>query len=325
MSAIDAGRRAVPKRSFLGFRKLTRGETRNLWLGLAFISPWLIGFLGLTLYPALASLYYSFTDFKILQPPHWIWFDNYIALFADPLFWKSLTNTLYIIVVGVPLSVVVALGIALLLNTKDIPGIGVFRTIFYLPVVIPAVATSILWIWLLNPPHGLVNQLLGLVGLPEPGWFYDPAWAKNGIVMLTVWAAGDVVIIYLGALQGVSRSLHEAAQVDGAGPFRRLWNVTIPMISPAILFNLITGGIAAFQSFTQAYTVSQGMGTNGAVVGGVQNSLLLYGLNLYNAAFRYFRMGYASALAWILLLIILGATFALLRVSRNRVYYEGEK
>lgn len=323
MSSIQSGAPGtVPRRHLF---RLSRAERRNLLLGLAFISSWLFGFFALTLYPALASLYYSFTDFKILQAPRWIGFDNYIHLFSDPLFWKSLLNTLYLIAAGVPLSVAVALGIALLLNTRNIPGIGVFRTIFYLPVVIPAVATSILWIWLLNPPHGLVNQLLGLAGLPEPGWFYDPAWAKNGIVMLTVWAAGDMVIIYLGSLQGVPRSLHEAAQVDGAGPLRRLWNVTIPMISPAILFNLITGSIAAFQSFAQAYTVSQGMGTNGASVGGVQNSLLLYGLNLYNTAFRYFRMGYASAQAWILLLIILLATFALLRVSRDRVYYEGEK
>jgi multiple sugar transport system permease protein len=301
----------------------SRAERRNLLTGLAFISPWLIGFLAFNLYPALASLYYSFTDFRILQDPRWIGLENYSNLLADPLFWKSLGNTLYLTLFGVPLAVVVALGIALLLNTKGIRGIGIFRTIFYLPVVIPAVASAILWIFLLNPANGLVNQFLGLFGIDGPGWFFDPAWSKNGIILLIIWAAGDVVIIYLGALQSVSRALYEAAEVDGAGAWVKLRHVTIPMISPAILFNLITGAIAAFQYFTQAYVVSAGLGRgNDGSIGGIQNSLLFYGLNLYNEGFRYFHMGYASALAWFLLLTILVATVLLLRASRDRVYYE---
>jgi multiple sugar transport system permease protein len=272
-------------------------------------------------------LYYSFTDFKILESPRWVGLDNYIQMFGDPLFWKSLTNTLYLTFIGTPVAVAVALGIALLLNTKGMRGIGVFRTIFFLPVIFPVVAASILWLWLLNPPYGLVNQLLGCVGIHGPGWFYDAAWAKNGIVLMTVWGAGDVIIIYLGALQGVSRSLYEAAEIDGAGRWTRFWNVTVPMISPAILFNLITQGIAAFQSFTQAYVVSAGTSNSGsaAAIGGTQNSLLFYGLNLYNNAFRYFHMGYASALGWFLLVLILFATFGLFRLSRGRVYYEGEE
>jgi multiple sugar transport system permease protein len=302
---------------------LTRGERRTLRTGLLFISPWLVGFLAFNLYPALASLYYSFTNFKILQTPLWVGLDNYTKLINDPLFWKSLANTLYLTIVGVPLAVIVALGIALLLNRKGIRGIGIFRTIFYLPVVIPGVAAAILWIFLLSPINGLVNQSLRVAGIAGPGWFYDPAWAKNGIILMTIWAAGDVVIIYLGALQGVSRALYEAAEVDGAGAWVKLRHVTIPMISPAILFNLITGAIAAFQSFTQAYVISAGVGRgNDGSIGGVQNSLLFYGLNLYNNGFRYFQMGYASALAWILLVVILIATLALLRASRNRVYYE---
>jgi multiple sugar transport system permease protein len=302
---------------------LTRAERKNLRTGLLFISPWLVGFLAFNLYPALASLYYSFTNFKILQDPKWIGLDNYTKLVNDPIFWKSLTNTLYITVVGVPLAVVVALGIALLLNRKGIRGIGIFRTIFYLPVVIPGVAAAILWIFLLSPINGLVNQSLHAVGVSGPGWFFDPAWAKNGIILMTIWAAGDVVIIYLGALQGVSRALYEAAEVDGAGPWVKLRHVTIPMLSPAILFNLITGAIAAFQSFTQAYVISAGVGRgNDGSIGGVQNSLLFYGLNLYNNGFRYFQMGYASALAWILLVLILIATLLMLRAARNRVYYE---
>jgi multiple sugar transport system permease protein len=302
---------------------LTRGERKNLRTGLLFISPWLVGFLAFNLYPALASLYYSFTNFKILQTPLWVGLDNYSKLINDPIFWKSLTNTLYITVVGVPLAVVVALGIALLLNRRGIRGIGVFRTIFYLPVVIPGVAAAILWIFLLSPINGLLNQTLRVAGVAGPGWFYDPAWAKNGIILMSIWAAGDVVIIYLGALQGVSRALYEAAEVDGAGAWVKLRHVTIPMISPAILFNLITGAIAAFQSFTQAYVISAGVGRgNDGSIGGVQNSLLFYGLNLYNEGFRYFQMGYASALAWILLVLILIATLVLLRASRSRVYYE---
>jgi multiple sugar transport system permease protein len=304
--------------------RFTRSERRSLRTGLLFISPWLLGFLAFSLYPVLASLYYSFTDFKILQSPQWVGLGNYTKLFADPLFWKSLGNTLYLTLIGVPLAVVVALGIALLLNLKGIRGIGIFRTIFYLPVVIPAVAAAILWIFLLNPANGLVNQILADVGIQGPGWFYDPGWAKNGVILLTVWAAGDVVIIYLGALQGVSRALYEAAEVDGAGAWVKLRHVTIPMISPAILFNLITGAIGSFQYFTQAFVITSGIGrgTNDASVGGIQNALLFYGLNLYNNGFRYFQMGYASALAWILLVTILIATVLLLRVSRSRVYYE---
>ena len=307
--------------------RIPREERRNLLLGLAFISPWLIGFFAFTFYPMLASLYYSFTDFKILNAPRWVGLANYTHMFHDPLFWKSLGNTLYLTLIGVPLAVVVALGIALLLNTKGIRGIGVFRTIFFLPVIFPVVAASLLWLWLLNPPYGLVNQLLGFVGIHGPGWFFDAAWAKNGIILMAVWGAGDIIIIYLGALQGVPRTLHEAAKIDGAGPLMRFWHVTVPMISPAILFNIITQAIAAFQSFTQAYIITAGISSNGsaAAVGGTQNSLLFYGLNLYNNAFRYFQMGYASALAWFLLVVILIATFVLFRVSRGHIYYEGEK
>jgi multiple sugar transport system permease protein len=314
-------------RSRAGRFTLSRGERRNLRLGLLFISPWLIGFLAFIVYPAIASLYYSFTNFRILQTPQWIGLDNYAQLVKDPLFWKSLGNTLYLTLVGVPLAVVVALSIALLLNRRGVPGIGIFRTIFYLPVVIPAVAGAILWIFLLNPTNGLVNQFLSFFGVDGPGWFFDPSWAKNGIVLLMVWSAGDVVIIYLGALQGVPRTLYEAAEVDGAGPWVKLRHVTIPMISPAILFNLVTGAIGAFQYFTQAFVVGNGVavGANDTSIGGVQNSLLMYGLYLYNNGFRYFRMGYASALAWLLLLTILAATLLLLRLSRNRVYYESER
>lgn len=299
---------------------------RNLVTGLLFISPWLAGFLAFYLYPAAASLYYSFTDFRILAEPDWVGTANYQQMFADPLFWKSLLNTTFLVVIGIPLAVLSALGIALLLNAKNIVGMGIYRTIFYLPVVVPTVASTLLWIWLLNPQYGLVNQALAALGIPHPNWFYDPEWAKPGVVLMMVWAVGDVVIIYLGSLQGVPTHLYEAAEVDGAGIWTKIRHVTLPLISYAILFNLITGAIGAFQYFTQAYVISEGtVGRGSGAVGGIQNSLLFYGLNLYNNAFRYFKIGYASALAWFMLLVILGTTLVLLRVSRNRVYYEGER
>jgi multiple sugar transport system permease protein len=302
------------------------GTRRNLIAGLLFISPWLVGFVAFYLYPALASLYYSFTDFKILDAPRWVGLDNYARLGSDPLFWKSLGNTLYLAVFGLPLSVLSALAIALLLNVKGIRGISIFRTIFYLPVVVPTVAVAILWIWLLNPQYGLVNQILGFAGLPQPKWFFDADWTKPGIILMTVWGVGDVVVIYLGALQGVARDLYDAADVDGAGRFGKIRHITIPMISPAILFNLITGAIAIFQYFTQAYVISEGTTSRGSgAIGGLQNSLLFYGLHLYNNAFRYFRLGYASALAWILLLVILGFTVLMLWASRRRVYYASDR
>ncbi len=307
-------------------RRLSPQTRRNLVTGLLFISPWLVGFLAFYLYPALASLYYSFTDFRILETPRWVGLDNFSRMAADPLFWKSLGNTLYLAVVGLPLSILTALAIALLLNVRNIVGISVFRTIFYLPVVVPTVASAVLWIWLLNPQYGLVNQILGAVGVQGPQWFFDPDWTKPGIILMTVWGVGDVVIIYLGALQGVPRDLYEAADVDGAGRWAKVRHVTIPLISPAILFNLITGAIGIFQYFTQAYVISEGTTSKGSgAVGGIQNSLLFYGLHLYNNAFRYFRLGYASALAWVLLLVILGFTILMLWVSRRRVYYAGER
>ena len=291
--------------------------------GLLFISPWLVGFFAFYIYPALASLYYSFTDFKILAEPRLIGLANYQRMISDPIFWQALGNTLYLTLIGIPLAVMSALGIALLLNVKRIVGIGVFRTIFYLPVVVPSVVSAMLWIWLLNPQYGLLNQALSVIGLPHPLWFYDPDWSKPGIILMMIWAVGDVIIIYLGALQGVPQHLYEAAEVDGAGRWTKIRHVTIPMISPAILFNLVTGAIGAFQYFTQAYVISVGIRGSFGAAGGVGNSLLFYGLNVYNTAFRYFQLGYASALAWVLLLLILLATLILFRISRGRVYYEG--
>jgi multiple sugar transport system permease protein len=316
MNARAAGRPVAgtrPPRRRL--RAPSRAERRNLVLGLLFISPWLVGFICFYLYPALASFYYSFTDFRILQDPTFVGLDNYRRLVADPFFWKSLTNTLYLAVLGVPLAIVTALGIALLLNARGVRGIGIFRTIFYLPVVVPSVAAAILWIWLLNPQYGLVNELLKLVGIDGPKWFYDPGWAKNGIILMTVWAAGDVVIIYLGALQGVSRTLYEAAEVDGAGPIGRFFNITVPLMTPYIFLVMILQVIGSFQVFTQALVMTEG---------GPAHATTFVMLVLYWAGWQWLRMGYASAIAWVLMAVIMTMTVLQFMLARRWVYYEGE-
>ena len=292
-----------PARSRRDRFKLTRAERRNLRTGLLFISPWLVGFFAFTLYPALASLYYSFTDFKILQSPHWIGLNNYAELFRDPLFWKSLGNTLYLTLIGVPLAVVVALSIALLLNRKGMRGIGFFRTIFYLPVVIPAVAGA--------DPLDLPAQPVERARQPDPRRGRDPG---TGLVLRS--GLGQERDRPPHGLGGRRRRDHLSRRAAGrvAGPVRSRRGRRRrglgeapprddPDDQPGDPVQPDRGRIGAFQYFTQAYVIGNGVarGTNDVSIGGVQNSLLMYGLNLYNNGFRYFRMGYASALAWLLL------------------------
>lgn len=293
-----------------------RAVRRNLATGLLFTSPWLAGFLIFTLYPIAASLYYSFCSYDAIRSPRWVGAANYHRLlFEDDLFWKALWNTLYMVAVGLPLSLVVALAIALLLNQKR-RGISIYRTIYYLPSITPVVATSILWLWLLNPQIGLVNILLKHLGIPNPpNWLTDPAWAKPALIFMGLWGAGGGMVIYLASLQDVPQSLYEAAALDGAGAFARFRHVTLPMISPVILFNLIMGLIGSFQYFTQAYVMTSG---------GPQDATTFYALHLFNRAFLDFKMGYASAMAWILFVITLAATVLVLRSSARWVYYAGE-
>ncbi len=292
-------------------------ERRGLLLGLAFVSPWLIGFLIFTLYPICASLYYSFCDFRVLSPPRWVGIRNYTDLFSDhDYFLPSLWNTFYMFL-ELPLGLVIGLAIALLLNLK-LRGMAWFRTLYYIPSVVPTVASAILWLWLLNPEYGLVNKSLLFLHLPAPAWLSDRAWSKPGFIVMDLWSVGGSMIIYLAALQGVPVHLYEAAELDGATVWDKMRHVTLPAISPVIFFNLILSVIGTFQYFTQAFVMTGG-------AGGPAKSTLFYALYLYQNAFQYFRMGYACAMAWVLFVLTLFASFIVFKTSAKWVYYEGEK
>jgi multiple sugar transport system permease protein len=300
---------------------MTPVELRNQWAGLLFCAPFIIGFLGFTLYPMLASLYWSFTHYDGLNPPRWIGINNYRFLITqDDEFKQALSNTVYLVLVGVPAQLIAAFITALLLNT-NIRFMAIYRTFYILPAFLPLVPVAFLWAFMFNSENGIINLTLGALHLPEPGWFTDPSWSKPGLILLSVWTIGTTTIIYLAALQNVPQHLYESAAIDGAGWLRRLWHVTIPMTSPATLFNLITTMVATFQIFATAYIVSGG---NDNSAGNPQGSLMFYLLYLWQNAFSYLRFGYASAMAWILFLIIMAFTVVLLVVSRRLVYYEGE-
>ena len=297
---------------------------RRLVTGLLFISPWIIGFAVFTLYPMLASLYYSFTDFSIRSTPEWIGGANFIELLNDKLFWTSLSNTMYLVVIGVPLTLLLSFLCAVLLNLK-VRGQSFYRVIYFLPSIVPTVAGSLLWIWILNPSSGIVNTLLGHIGIVGPNWFRDPNWAKPALILLGLWGMGGTIMIYLSGLQDVPETLLEAAEIDGASWLERLWFITIPMVSPITLFNLITGIIFTFQYFAQAYVFGTAIDTQNTALGAPLNSTLFYSIYLFQNGFVYLRMGYASAMAWILFIIIMLCTILLLRTSDRWTYYAGSK
>jgi multiple sugar transport system permease protein len=283
--------------------------------GFAWISPWIIGFLVFTLGPMLASLYLSFTKYKIGDTPEWIGAANYVeALTNDKLFWPSLGRTAYFAIAAVSLGVFFSLCVAILLN-QDLKGRSVLRALYYLPSLTPVVAMAILWKWLLNPEQGLVNYMLSWVGIPGPDWLTSREWAIPALVLITLWASigGGRMIIFLAGLQGVPRELYESADLDGASPYQKFMHVTIPLISPTILFNLILGVIGSFSVFSLSYVATEG---------GPNYATWFYMLHLYYNAFDFFQMGYASALAWIFFLIILVLSFIQLRLSKRWVYYE---
>jgi multiple sugar transport system permease protein len=291
--------------------KMSQREALAFYL---LVAPWVVGFLVFQAGPILASLGFSLTRYDVIQPPRWVGLGNFQEmLFNDPLFWQALKVTAYYTLLAVPLGMVVALLLAVLLNQR-VPALPFFRTIFYLPSVIAGVAVSLLWIWLLNPTFGLINYgLRVLFGIQGPKWLLSSEWVIPSFVLMSLWGAGVTVIIYLASLQGVPTTLYEAAELDGANRWRRFRHVTIPMISPVILFTFITGMIGAFQVFTQAYIMTGG---------GPNYASLMYSLYIYQNAFRYFRMGYASALAWVLFAMIMALTLLTFRLSSNRVYYE---
>lgn len=287
---------------------------RRSWVGYAFISPWIAGFLIFTAVPFLASIYFSFTRYNIVTPPHWVGLANYhMLLSGDPLFWKSLGVTFRYAAVTVPLGVVAGVGLALLLNL-DLKGISLYRTIFFLPSIMPSVANSVVFMWILNPEMGLVNRLLKLVGITGPAWLQSPTWAPWSLVMMSLWTVGGSMVIYLAGLKDIPSYLYEAALIDGATPLQRLRHVTLPMLSPVIFFNMVMGVIAVFQYFTEAYVMTQG---------GPENSTTFYGLYLFIRSWRYLDMGYASAMAWLLFVVVMSVTAFLFWSQKKWVHYEG--
>ena len=289
---------------------------RKLLWGLFFISPWLIGLICFTAYPVGASLVFSMTDYDIMSPPKWVGIENYVdMLFDDPLFSKSLSNTVIFALLSVPTSIAVGFGLALLLNQKAL-GESIFRTIIFVPTLVPSVALAIMWLWLFNPQFGVVNGLLWeLFGINGPGWLTDEDWSKPTLLLMSLWTVGYGVVIFLAGLQDIPQSLYEAAEIDGAGVAQKTRHVTIPLLTPVIFFQLVISIIAIFQIFTAPHVMTGGSGQPA-------KSLLFYVMYLYRQAFVYMRMGHASGMAWILFLIILACTLVIFRTS-GWVHYSG--
>lgn len=298
-------------------RRWSHHERVNFKQGMLFLLPWTIGFLAFTLYPMLASLVYSFSIYHSKQPLEWVGIQNYAQLLKDDLFWKSLSNTVFLVGIGVPLTLLASFFCAVLLNLK-VRGQSIYRVIYFLPSIVPTVASTILWKWILSPQTGILNTLLGYIGVQGPNWMSNPDWSKPGLILLGLWGMGNTIVIYLSGLQDVPVHLLEAAELDGATWWQRLWHVTIPMVSPITLFNLITGVIFMFQYFTQAYVFRGFQG-----LGYPLNSTLFYSVYLYQSGFLWLKMGYASAMAWILFIVILICTLLLLKVSERFTYYAG--
>jgi len=283
--------------------------------GYLFISPWIVGFLAFTAGPMVISLYLSMCQADFMTPTVFVGLNNYKKiLFDDPLFTKSLANTAFYSFISVPLGLVVGLVIAMLLNAEYF-GVRVFRTAYYLPSVVSGVAVALLWTWILNPQYGILNAGLRYLGLPQPKWLFSEEWAKPALILMSLWGAGGSMMIFLAGLRGVPQELYEAASLDGAGSVSRFIRITLPMITPTLFFTLVTGIIGSFQVFTAAFIMTGG---------GPNNATLMYVLNLYNQGFMKYHFGYASALAWVLLFIILIFTLLVFRSSALWVYYEAE-
>nr|WP_200870014.1 sugar ABC transporter permease [Cytobacillus firmus] len=297
-------------------RRLSR-QTRENIFGYLFISPWIIGFLGLTLGPLLFSLFASFTDYNITSRMNFIGLDNFKRMFTiDDLFKTSLWNTLYYVLFSVPLTTAGAIFLSVLLNQK-VKGMKFFRTLYYLPAILSGVAVYFLWMQLLSPSTGLVNTFLAWFGIEGPAWLFDPEWTKPALLLMKMWSVGGGMLLYLASLQGVSNSLYEAADLDGAGVMQKFIYITLPMISPIIFFDVLTSTIGSFQIFQEAYVMTE----NGS--GGPGNSLLFYNLHMWNNAFEVFDMGYASAMAWLLFIVVMILTIINMKIGKKWVHYEG--
>ena len=303
-------------------RKLRRNVQRQTLLGLAFASPFIVGALIFIIYPVLASGWYSFTDFNLFQSPKFIWFENYQHMFQDTTFWKALSNTVFLTVLGVPLTILISLAGAHIMNLP-VRGQPLYRALIYLPTVVPVVVGGYLWRWLLNTEYGFVNYFLRLFHLPQPQWLEQPDWGKPAIIMMSLWVIGGTMIIYLAALKEVPEDLYEAAQLDGAGWVSRFRFVTWPTLSPVTLFQIIVTMIAYLQIFAQPYLLTQTR--LNAASSGPGESMISYSMYLYQNAFVFLKMGYASAMAWVLFLVTLLITLVLLKTSKKWVHYDSER
>ncbi|MCR1972924.1 sugar ABC transporter permease [Clostridium sporogenes] len=281
---------------------------------IGFTSPWIIGFLAITLIPMISSIIISFTEWNILTQPKWVGIKNYIDIFNDPLFYKSLKVTLLYTAFSVPINVVLSLFIALLLN-NNIKHMNMYRTIYYLPAVVSGVVVSLLWAWIFNPEFGLLNNMLSKIGIEGCQWIYDEKWVIPSLIIMGIWGIGGGIIIYLSGLQSIPKDLYEAAKIDGASFWQNLIHITIPSMSPILLFTTLTSIIGSLQTFTQAYVMTEG---------GPNHGSLFYAYYVYKHAFTWHKMGKACALAWILFLIILFISLLVLKVSSSRVYYEAK-
>lgn len=299
---------------FRGFR------LRETWAAYAFLSPWLFGFVVLTLGPMVASLVLSLTNYDVIGTTTFVGTQNYSLMIHDPQVMLALRNTLIYTVLNVPLTMIVSLALAMLLNRVGRAG-GFFRTVFYLPVMTPAVAAGIMYLLLFNGSYGIVDKVLGFFHIPGPYWTTDPNWIKPGLVLMSLWAVGANVVIYYAAIRGVPQRLYEAAAMDGASSWRRFKDITVPMISPALFFTFIVLTISGLQTFTQAYTAFFNTGTNNGGQG--SSAALFYVIYLFQQGFSDLHMGYASAMAWVLFVVIGIITIIQLLVSRRFIYYEG--
>jgi len=290
-------------------------KAKQYLTGYLFVSPWIVGFIAFVFWPFLQSIYLSFTRYNIVSPAKWVGAANYrMLLTQDELFWKSAWVTIKFAIISVPLGIVAGIALALLLNI-NVKGITAFRTIFYLPSIVPTVATSVLFIWILNPTIGLINRVLALAHIQGPSWLNTAPWAFYSLVMMSLWGVGGSMIIYLAGLKDIPVHLYEAATIDGANALKKMRHITLPMMTPVIFFNLVMGIIGSFQYFTQAYVIAPN--------GGPQDSTYFYSLYLYNRAWKYLDMGYASAMAWMLFLVIIVLTGLVFRTQKKWVHYGG--
>jgi multiple sugar transport system permease protein len=297
-----------------GFRNLSGNARREAIEGYLFIMPWLVGLVAFVIGPIVVSFYLSFTDYEIVRAPTFTGLRNFEQLINDRLFWQALRVSSIYVAVSVPLGLALSFAVALLMNQK-VSWIGLWRTIYYLPTLVPVIASTMLWLWIFNPEFGLLNMLLAQIGIEGPLWLGHSRWALPSLILMSLWTVGAPMLIYLAGLQGIPTDLYEAAEIDGAGAWAKFIRVTIPMMTPVIFFNLVINMIAAFQVFVQPFIMTQG---------GPRYATLFYVLYLYQNAFQYFRMGYASALAWVLFAVILVMTALIFRSSTMWVYYEGE-